>query len=98
MELGRSRTEQCVEQARSAGESLSQITRAVDAILNMNTHIAAAAKQQNSAAEDINLSIHEISSITGMTRELTESYSASAQQLKVNSEQLSQLTYEIKVR
>lgn len=98
MEQGRSRTEQCVDQARSAGESLSLITQAVDTILNMNTHIASAAKQQNSAAEDINHSIHEISSITGMTRVLTEGYSRAAENLKGNSEQLTMLTQQIKVR
>lgn len=67
MEQSRTKVRESVEQAKSAGDSLASITRAVDTILAMNTHIAAAAEEQSAVAAGINSSVHNIQQITEQT-------------------------------
>lgn len=67
MEQSRTKVSKSVEQAQTAGDSLASITKAVDTILEMNTHIASAAEEQNSVAAGINSSVHSIQQITDQT-------------------------------
>ncbi|MEL4394606.1 methyl-accepting chemotaxis protein [Shewanella algae] len=77
MEQGITQVEQANSKANMAGEALKEIVVSVDSIAQLNTHIATAAEEQSSVAEDINRSIMAISDITQQSvqaaNELTES-------------------------
>ncbi|WP_412497079.1 methyl-accepting chemotaxis protein [Shewanella algae] len=79
MEQGIAQVEQANSKANMAGEALKEIVVSVDSIAQLNTHIATAAEEQSSVAEDINRSIMAISDITQQSaqaaNELTESVS-----------------------
>ncbi|QQO84818.1 methyl-accepting chemotaxis protein [Shewanella algae] len=79
MEQGITQVEQANSKANMAGEALKKIVVSVDSIAQLNTHIATAAEEQSSVAEDINRSIMAISDITQQSaqaaNELTESVS-----------------------
>ncbi|WP_345855861.1 methyl-accepting chemotaxis protein [Shewanella algae] len=79
MEQGITQVEQANSKANMAGEALKEIVVSVDSIAQLNTHIATAAEEQSSVAEDINRSIMTISDITQQSaqaaNELTESVS-----------------------
>ncbi|HDS1205404.1 chemotaxis protein [Shewanella algae] len=79
MEQGITQVEQANSKANMAGEALKEIVVSVDSIAQLNTHIATAAEEQSSVAEDINRSIMAISDITQQSaqaaNELTESVS-----------------------
>lgn len=79
MEQGITQVEQANSKANMAGEALKEIVVSVDSIAQLNTHIATAAEEQSSVAEDINRSIIAISDITQQSaqaaNELTESVS-----------------------
>jgi len=53
MEAARTKSQVSVERAESAGNSLSEITRATSSISEMSTQIASAAEEQSVATEDI---------------------------------------------
>ncbi|MCX4189250.1 methyl-accepting chemotaxis protein [Methylophaga sp. OBS3] len=59
-----------VKQAEIAGQSLDEITEAVNAISDMNTHIASAAEEQTAVSEEIN---RNINSIAGVAEENAQS-------------------------
>ncbi|OXS01862.1 methyl-accepting chemotaxis protein [Shewanella algae] len=79
MEQGITQVEQANSKANMAGVALKEIVVSVDSIAQLNTHIATAAEEQSSVAEDINRSIMTISDITQQSaqaaNELTESVS-----------------------
>ena len=67
METGRDQARSGVEQALLAGQSLDSITQAVATINDMNTHIASAAEEQSSVAEEINRNVVNISRVANET-------------------------------
>ena len=67
METGRDQARSGVEQALLAGQSLDSITQAVATINDMNTHIASAAEEQSSVAEEINRNVVNISQVANET-------------------------------
>ena len=97
MEKGRGSTDQCVEQAGTAGESLREITDAVKTILEMNNQIAGAAKEQTTASNDISSNIHKISSVTSTTAELTEYFHNTSTALSSTSEHLDTMIQKVKI-
>ncbi|MEJ2480923.1 MAG: HAMP domain-containing methyl-accepting chemotaxis protein, partial [Acidihalobacter sp.] len=84
MESGRGRAGSSVEQARHAGQSLTEITDAVTRINDMNALIASAAEEQSAVAEEINRNVTTISQATDQT-------AAGSQQTAAASEQLARL-------
>jgi len=78
-----------VELARQAEGALLEITGAIDTISNMNIQIAGAAEQQSAVAEQVSASVTRIHDIG------TEN-SAGAQQVAVASEELAQLSENLK--
>lgn len=79
--MGKSRhnAQETVAQAERAGASLTSITAAVDTIVRMNTHIATAAEEQSSVAEEITrsmLNIKEIAEQTAVGAQQTSSASS----------------------
>jgi len=67
MEASRNGSQASVELAGHAGESLNAITLAVTTISDMNIHIASAAEEQGSVAEEINKNIVNISHVVQQT-------------------------------
>ncbi|WP_422640886.1 methyl-accepting chemotaxis protein [Vibrio aestuarianus] len=67
LESGADNARLAVDKAQLAGESLTQITAAVDQINAMNAQIATAAEQQSLVTEDINQNITIISDIANQT-------------------------------
>ncbi len=67
MKVGQTSASLSVEKAGDAGESLNQITSAVDTISQMTTQIAAAAEEQSAVSEEINRNIIRISDLSEHT-------------------------------
>ena len=67
MENGRKRAASSVEQAASAGGSITAISERIDTINDMNNQIASAAEEQTAVAEEINRNISNISHVTEET-------------------------------
>ena len=88
MGQGREQAQTSVEQASKAGDSLHAITTAVSTISEMNTHIASAADEQSSVAEEINRSINNIGSIGEQTAQ-------GAQKTAAASEEMTQLATQL---
>ena len=60
MQVSQDRTAKCVTLSQQAGEAITSVTLAVEAIKGMNTQIATAAEEQSSVAEDINANINGV--------------------------------------
>ena len=67
MDNGRKQAASSVEQAASAGGSISTISQRIDTINDMNNQIASAAEEQTAVAEEINRNISNISHVTEET-------------------------------
>ena len=67
MENGRKRASSSVEQAASAGGSITSISERIDTINDMNNQIASAAEEQTAVAEEINRNISNISHVSEET-------------------------------
>ncbi len=84
MTKSKEKAQQTVLQAAKADSSLISIASAVSTINEMNTHIATAATEQSTVAEDINQNIDTINNIS-------ENSAQSAQQTAQTSNNLSEL-------
>lgn len=67
MDNGRKRAASSVEQAASAGGSITLISQRIDTINDMNNQIANAAEEQTAVAEEINRNISNISHVSEET-------------------------------
>lgn len=67
MDNGKKRATSSVEQAASAGVSITAISERIDTISDMNNQIAGAAEEQTAVAEEINRNINNISAVTDET-------------------------------
>ena len=67
MDNGRKQAASSVEQAASAGGSISTISQRIDTINDMNNQIASAAEEQTAVAEEINRNISNISHVSEET-------------------------------
>ncbi len=63
MKASESKTQSTINTAGEAGQSISQITHAIQEILHMNTQIATAAEEQSYAAEEINKNVQNVVSL-----------------------------------
>ena len=63
MEQSQAKTNDSVEHANEAANSLETITQAVSVINDMNTQIASAAEEQSAVAEDINRNVNNIGQV-----------------------------------
>ena len=77
-----------VEQAEVAGQSLQQITESVNAISDMNIHIASAAEQQTAVAEEINRNIASIAAVAEENAQSTQLTSETSIKLATLADQL----------
>ena len=78
-----------VESVSEADDSLTEIERLMQVILDMNTQIARSTEQQTQAAEEVNLRINELSSMTDESLSNAEKLSGVGYELRTSSEQLS---------
>lgn len=60
MEKGRTRVDECVQNAASAGELLEEIANDIGKVVEMTNHIASAAEEQSAVTEEINRNITSI--------------------------------------
>ncbi len=97
MEGGRDQANQSVELARTAGESLDAIARAVASISDMNTQIASAAEQQSSVAEEINGSIVNIVNVAELTASDAEKTTTTSNELAGLAMDMQQMMNEFKI-
>ncbi|MFJ9992448.1 methyl-accepting chemotaxis protein [Pseudomonas putida] len=65
------KADDCVRQAREAGDALAEITRAVAQMRESNTQIAVAAEQQSQVAEEMNRAVVSIRDVTEETVQQT---------------------------
>lgn len=84
MQQGRDQVQSTVEQASKAGLSLTTIAELVGNINDMNTHIASAAEEQSSVAEELNRNFTSIS-------EVSDQNAAAVNQISASSEELSRM-------
>ena len=67
MDNGKKQAVSSVEQASSAGSSITTIIERIDTITDMNNQIAGAAEEQTAVAEEINRNINNISAVSDKT-------------------------------
>jgi len=82
MTEGHERAKSSVEQAKETSDSIDKITQAVTAINEMNTQIAAAAEEQSTVADEMNLSVVKISTEADSTLKNAQETGIAAQQVK----------------
>lgn len=97
MEAGKNQAEQSVSRAAETGEALGAIEQAVSAINDMNLHIASAAEEQSSVAEEINRNVVAISHSTEVTVDNSSRIEAVSQQVAQLSSEFQQITARFKV-
>ncbi|WP_421864428.1 methyl-accepting chemotaxis protein [Motiliproteus sp.] len=97
MEAGKTQAQQSVASAAETGEALGAIEQAVSAINDMNLHIASAAEEQSSVAEEINRNVVAISHSTEVTVENSSRIEAVSQQVAQLASEFQQITAKFKV-
>jgi len=97
MQVSQDRTAQCVTLSQQAGETISNVTAAVETIKGMNTQIATAAEEQSSVADDINANINGVASLAQESHEAVESSREISQKLSSLASSFRQLSSQYKV-
>lgn len=97
MEHGVGKTQTTVDRAQMAGDALSAITEAVSRIAEMNTQIATAAEQQSSVAEDININVVSMNTLSTQAAAGAENTAASSQELERHVQELQQMITMFKI-
>ncbi len=82
---------QTVEQTSEADGSLSEIDRLMAVISEMNTQIARATEQQTQAADEVNLSINELSGMADESLATSNQLNEDSLQLKSSSHGMSEV-------
>ncbi len=88
MNNGKKQAASSVEQAASAGVSITAISERIDTISDMNNQIAGAAEQQTSVVEEINRNINNISAVSNETSMGAKNTSEACKVLSKLAEQL----------
>jgi methyl-accepting chemotaxis protein len=86
-----------VEHAKSAGQTLEEITRKVATISQMNLQIATAAEQQSSVSEEINQNVVEISRVAEESAGGAKTTAAASGELSELAQQLQGLIAQFRV-
>ncbi|MBI1422605.1 MAG: HAMP domain-containing protein [Gammaproteobacteria bacterium] len=92
----RERSQQNVQHAATAGDSLQTITHAVTEINDMNTMIASAAEEQSAVTEEINKNIVLIREAAEQTTQGADQTTAASQELSKLAAELQQLVAQFK--
>lgn len=97
MQTSRERSQQSVEQAALAGNSLETITKAVTEISDMNIQIASAAEEQSSVSEEINRNVTNINQIVQETADGAQQTNTASGELSTLSNELQDLVHQFKI-
>lgn len=95
IEIGQERSDHGVRLVTEAGEMLHDVTRAIEAIRDMNRQIATAAEEQNAVVDDISRNLTEITQIGMANQENIERTSRASERLHVLSTDLRDITKRI---
>lgn len=96
MTASRDQAGSSVVEAQNAETSLTKITQAVEAILQMNTQIAAAADAQSAVSEDIKRNVSNIQNVSADTTRTAAHASEASATVAHLSEELAQLLRQFK--
>ncbi|MCP5326323.1 MAG: methyl-accepting chemotaxis protein [Oceanospirillaceae bacterium] len=96
IETGKTRTGASVEQVNNAGQTIEEISSAMQHILEMNGHIAQAAHEQSSVSEDISRNVVEITSIAESSAQHARQTLEHSEKLTSMADELSKLVKRIK--
>jgi methyl-accepting chemotaxis protein len=91
------KADDCVQQAREAGEALSAITEAVAQMRESNTQIAVAAQQQSQVAEEMNRAVVSIRDVTERTVRQTVDSASTSDELATLAGELNTAIRQLKV-
>ncbi|MBT2341508.1 MULTISPECIES: methyl-accepting chemotaxis protein [Pseudomonas] len=91
------KADDCVQQAREAGEALAQITAAVAQMRESNTQIAVAAEQQSQVAEDMNRAVVSIRDVTENTVRQTVDSATTSHELATLAGELNKAIGQLKL-
>jgi len=87
---------QTVEQTGKADHSLTEIDMLMEAISDMSTQIARATEQQSAAADEVNLRVSDLASITDESLLITEQLAETSQDLRNSSSSMSKVVNHFK--
>ncbi|MDO8697918.1 MAG: methyl-accepting chemotaxis protein [Pseudomonas sp.] len=90
-------SQQTVEQARKAGESLSQIASSLRNLTNLNASIASATLEQTHVVDDINMNVTQAAALSHENALAADQSSAASQHLGHLARQLNQLLGQFRV-
>ncbi|MDO7895471.1 methyl-accepting chemotaxis protein [Pseudomonas citrulli] len=91
------KADDCVQQAREAGDALAQITAAVAQMRESNTQIAVAAEQQSQVAEDMNRAVVSIRDVTENTVRQTVDSATTSHELATLAGELNKAIGQLKL-
>ncbi|MFQ6560031.1 methyl-accepting chemotaxis protein [Pseudomonas sp. Lb2C1-1] len=91
------KADDCVQQAREAGDALAQITAAVAQMRESNTQIAVAAEQQSQVAEEMNRAVVSIRDVTENTVRQTVDSATTSHELATLAGELSKAIGQLKL-
>lgn len=91
MNEGQGQAQSSVQQAKDTSEAITEITRVVTEISEMNSLIATAAKEQHIVTEEMNRNVVNINSESHLTLQYSRETSAAAEQIGVLSSQMHQV-------
>lgn len=95
IEESQERSDQGVQLVTDAGQMLHQVTRAIEAIRDMNRQIATAAEEQNAVVDDISRNLTEITAIGMTNQENVERTTKASERLHTLSDGLGDITRRI---
>ncbi len=91
------KADDCVREAREAGEALAQITGAVAQMRESNTQIAVAAQQQSQVAEEMNRAVVSIRDVTEQTVQQTVGSATTSTELATLAGELNKAIGQLKL-
>ena len=97
MNSGKDQAQLGLQHAQQAGESLHNISVAVEGMLGMNREIASATEEQGQSASQISEKVTEINTLAGQTVSSSDTMAATSEQVNQLATQLKSLIGQFKV-
>ncbi|WP_190273626.1 methyl-accepting chemotaxis protein [Shewanella halifaxensis] len=98
IELGVNEASNASEIARVAGTSIDGIVESIQSVESMNLQIATATEEQNTVAEEMNKSVHDISTMTSSIYDGSQQISKQSHNLAQTTKRLKQLVGSFKTQ
>lgn len=97
MAVGHQKSDEVVEHADKANDSLAQINAYIDQISEQNIQVATATEEQSSVVEDIDRNVGDINQLTMQTAEIAEQLNQSSNSLRHLSAELDKLVNDFRL-